>query len=230
MKKMILGSVVSLLVVAPALAGVSLNWQSNDYGTYQAWTFVNRANQSGGGQNWQSVPETDQNPYGDPVANIFAQTLCPGTAMSLGWNATDNVGTQGLYYGHNYNASGVGLRFEVEIPNLANEDLFKLVEIQWVYAGTFIGGGLTADGKASLISDTGSVEIDDSPYFSRTQVWSIDPQPGSETIWLTFNGSGGFLDSVEIATVCNAIPAPGAVLLGSLGIGLIGWLRRRHTL
>jgi len=54
--------------------------------------------------------------------------------------------------------------------------------------------------------------------------------PGIASLRLSMDGDGGIWDNLTFNTPTAPIPAPAALALGYIGVGLVGWLRRRRAI
>ncbi len=110
-------------------------------------------------------------------------------------------------------------------------------------------GGYTSTWHHYMVleGDQNPLDQDQGPFTAAGPIKSFDPQKGEQWIYesiplawvsggeldVTLRLWNAYLDCVKLDVTTREtpmVPAPGAVLLGSLGAGLVGWMRRRKAL
>jgi len=213
------------------VANITLTPNSGANYTYQRWDFDTTATTIRDTYNPAFLinPETSQNPYGTALATVHTQGNQGGNGDHGGWLDTSYTGLDSDVM---RSGSATPLYLTLTIPNVANVDMQKIVQLEFAYNMTVGNPNLgyrsiscylfpVGNGTVTLNS---TVSGTDGSWQEMTYTWTMNPQPASETISLNFNTGIGSVDlnHLEVATVC--VPEPATICL--LGLGALV-LRRK---
>ena len=150
----------------------------------------------------------------------------------------------------------LGVTSIVELEGLGSFERYQSTQSAPSFVATGSGG---ERGDTNNYGWDGTIQIDLALPASMVGIGIANGRAGSETLSV-YDSVGSLLESHTITTGANAyvvitrgtydisrfvitgdyfaiddlqfnaIPAPGAILLGGFGVGLVGWLRRRRTL